>query len=127
MSAALLAKAAAENKQLRDQVAELQAKLAAADKRAAAEAELLAVSRDPRAPLDLRPVDIDDFLAKRAELEALPDLGAMRTAVKIAATGSYSVGESDPEQSGAGAFRSPSGSKAEENFVNAFLGDSAGG
>jgi len=128
MSAAQMAKTAAENKQLRDKIAGLEAKVAVADKRAMAEAELMAIMADPRAPLDMRPVDVSDFMAKRAELEELSDFGAMRTAVKMASARSFSVGESDDSQSSAlGAFRSPTGSKAEEDFVNGFIDTEAAG
>lgn len=122
---ALLAKTAAENKQLRAKIAELEAKLAAADRRAAAEAELVSILKDPRAPLDMKPVDVDDFMAKRAELEALPDLGAVRAAVKMASTRSFTVGDvadgvtTDTPQSS-------KSSKAERDFENYFLGNSAG-
>ena len=122
MSTATLAKTAAENQQLKNRVAELEGKLAAAEtkiaaaeKRAAAETMLVEVARDPRAPLDMKPVDVDDFLAKRAQLEALASIDNARTAVKMASARSFAVGEPDatvPTQNFV------SGSKAEEEFVN---------
>lgn len=121
MTTVLLAKKAAENKQLRDKIAELEAKVAAAEKRAAAEAELVAIGSDPRAPLDMKPVDVDDFLAKRAQLESLPDFGAMRAAVKMASTRSFTVGE-DAGSVSADTYQSTRSSKADRDFENHFLG-----
>lgn len=121
MTAALLAKTAAEKKKLEEEVVELRAKVAASEKRAAAETELVAIMKDPRAPLDLKPVDVEDFLAKRTDLEALPDVATMRTAVKIASKGSFDVGTSDtgaPTDS----FQSTRSSKADRDFENHFLG-----
>lgn len=124
MSTAMLAKLTAENTKLLAKVAELEAKVAAADKRSAAETELLAISADPRAPLDMKPVDVEDFMAKRAQLEALPDLGVVRTAVKMAATRSFTVGE-DAGNVQTDAYQSTRTSKAERDFENYFLGDNA--
>ncbi len=121
MTTKLLAQAAAENKKLRDKVAALEAKVASADKRTAAEAELVAIGNDPRAPLDMKPVDVDDFLAKRAQLEALPDLGAMRTAVKMASSRSFTVGE-DAGNVSTDTPQSMRSSKADRDFENYFLG-----
>lgn len=120
-SIAQMAKLAAENKKLSAENAELKAKVAAHEKRAAAESELVAIQKDPRAPLDMKPVDVDDFLAKRAELEALPDLGAVRAAVKMASTRSFTVGE-DADGVSTDTYQSTRSSKAERDFENYFLG-----
>jgi hypothetical protein len=119
MSTATLAKTAAENQLLKTRVAELEAKVAASDKRAAAEQMLIENANDPRAPLEMRPVDVEDFLAKRAQLEALPSIEVAKTAVKMASTRSFTVGEPDASTP---TNHVVTGSKAEDDFVNSFLG-----
>lgn len=117
---ALLVKTAAENTRLRERIAVLEGQVALAEKRAAVETELVAVARDPRAPLEMKPIDIDDFLAKRAQLEALPDLNAVKVAVKIASSGSYSVGDT-ADGVNSESFQSSKASKADRDFENSFL------
>lgn len=119
MSAALIAKMAAENSVLKKENDELKTKLAAFEKRAASEELLLDANKNPRTPLDLRAVDVDDFIAKRAALEALPDLQAAAMAMKIASTGSFSVGDSDKSQTTSNVS---TGHKASDEFTNHFLG-----
>lgn len=114
-----MAKISAENVQLRKQLSAATEKLAGHEKRADAESILVDAMRDPRTSLDLRPVDVEDFLAKRAEVEALPDVSSARTAVKLASRGAFTVGEPDDT---AGNRPASTGSKAEDDFVNHFLG-----
>ncbi len=121
MSAAQMAKMAAEGKAKDREIADLKAKVAAHEKRAQAEKVLTDVMNDPRAPLDLRPVDIGDFLSKRAEIEKLPDMNMALAAVKIASRRSFDIGNPEPSDASGSSGRVNTGSKADDDFVNGML------
>jgi hypothetical protein len=126
MTVAQMAKLAAENKVKDREIADLKTKLAAHDKRAEAEKVLVDVMNDPRASLDLRPVDVEDFLAKRAEIEKLPDTKMALAAVKIAQRRSFDLGSPEPgDASTSGGQRVSTGSKADDEFANSFLSEEA--
>lgn len=115
--AANMAKVAAEAGQLRAEVARLKAEVAAHEKRASAEALLIEVMRDPRANFDMKPLDVEDFLIKRAHIANL-DPDTARAAVKMASTRSFEVGAAEASNPQSPAS---SGSKAEDDFINSFL------
>ena len=108
-----MAKTASELVTARREVAELKAKLAQMEKRAAAESFLVELMSDPAAPVHFRPSGVDDFLAKRAQVEKV-DLEQVRLATKIASRGSFEVGEPEDERP----RFSPSGSKADDEFTD---------
>lgn len=108
-----MAKTASELVSARRELTDLKAKLAQAEKRAAAESFLVELMSDPAAPVHFRPSGVDDFLAKRAQVEKL-DLDQARLATKIAGRGSFEVGEPEDERP----RFSVSGSKADDEFTD---------
>jgi hypothetical protein len=112
-----MAKTASELVTARREVTELRVKLAAAEKRAAAESFLIELMNDPAAPVHFRPSGVDDFLAKRAQVEKI-DLNQARLATKIASRGSFEIGEPEDEKP----RFSASGSKADDEFTDWLTG-----
>ena len=108
-----MAKTASELVSARRELTDLKVKLAQAEKRAAAESFLIELMSDPAAPVHFRPSGVDDFLAKRAQVEKL-DLDQARLATKIAGRGSFEVGEPEDERP----RFSVSGSKADDEFTD---------
>lgn len=108
-----MAKTAAENVELKKQLDELRSQLAAHEKRAEAESVLIDMMNDPSTPVQLKPSDAEDFLAKRAMFERVGDIERCKLAVKMAGDGVFEIGE--PESSDP-LFES-TGSKADDEFV----------
>lgn len=92
-----MTKLASENAQLRARILFLEKKAAEAARRESAEKQLLEMATDPRTPYEMRPVDIEDFLSKRAELESV-DPSVAKTALKMATSRSFSPAGSEVEQ-----------------------------
>ena len=97
-----LAQLTTENKALAAELSETKAKLAVLEKRAAAEVFLLGIKDDMSAPISLRPTTPEDFLQKRAALEAHENLQSAELAVKMASRQDFEIGEvADPPPAGA--------------------------
>lgn len=113
----VMAKTASELVSSRKELTELKVKLALLEKRAEAESFLVELMSDPASPVHFRPSGVDDFLAKRAQVEKL-DLNQARLATKIASRGTFEVGEPEDEQP----RYSVSGSKADDEFTDWLTG-----
>ena len=87
-----LAQLTQANKALETELAETKAKLAVLEKRAQAEDFLLKIKDDMSAPVSLRPTTPEDFLQKRAALEAHENLQSAELAVKMASRQDYEIG-----------------------------------
>jgi hypothetical protein len=81
-----MAKTASALMDSRRELDECKARLSAFEKRAAAEKVLL------EAPDHLRPASIQDFLAKRAQVER-HDLGTVKLAMQMAGSANFEIGE----------------------------------
>jgi len=112
-----MAKTASELVTVRKEVTELKAKLAQMEKRAAAESFLIELMNDPAAPFHFRPSGVDDFLAKRDQVEKI-DLEQARMATKIAGRGTFEVGEPEDDRPRYLA----SDSKADDEFTDWLTG-----
>lgn len=114
------AKTAAESVNLRKQLADAQAKVAAFERREEAENLLLELARNP-ANAEMAPVGIEDFLEKRAQIESLPSMDVARSVVKLAGQRVFGgIGEPDAVETNP--KPSATGSMA-DNFLNDFLHD----
>jgi hypothetical protein len=91
----LLAKTASALTASRKEAGELKARVARLEKRAEAEAFLLKMADDPRAPLFLKPSSVADFMAKRAAIEE-QDLEVAKLAARLYGGQDFGIG--DPEQ-----------------------------
>jgi hypothetical protein len=87
-----LAQLTTANKALEAELAETKGRLAVLEKRAAAEEFLLGIKDDLSAPVSLRPTTPEDFLEKRAALEAHENLQSAELAVKMASRQDFEIG-----------------------------------
>jgi hypothetical protein len=117
MSMIQMAKTAQELVDTRKEVEELKTKLADFEKRAGAEAFLIDMMSDARAPLSLKPSSVADFIEKRAAIEKV-DLKTAELAVKMASAHGFEIGV--PEEPTA--LYQSSGSKADDDFIDYLLG-----
>lgn len=117
MSHLILAKTAANLRDAKSRVSELEGELASFKKKAAAEDLLLKIMQDPNVPLHLKPSSIADFVEKRAHLEALEDIAVAEAAVKMASSQGFEIGApEDPTP-----LYQSSGSPADDMFTDWLL------
>lgn len=109
-----LAELSKANEALSQENAELKAQVAAYEKRASAEEFLMGIKDDASAPISLRPTTPEDFLEKRAALEAHENLQSAELAVKLASRQDFEIGDVAEEKP-----QNPTG----EGNANAIFGD----
>jgi hypothetical protein len=100
------------------EAAELRAKLAGFEKRAAAESFLISMMEDSRAPLALKPSSVADFMSKRAAIEK-QDLEVAKLAAKMVGSQGFEIG--DPEEPSP-LFPEYNGSRADAEFTEWLAG-----
>lgn len=100
----------------------LREKVAAADRRDAIEKELLGINANRQSPMHLRTIDAQDFVEKRAMLEkSSVGIEIIKTAAQLAGNENFSLGDEDSVETSQ-RFAS-TGSKANDDFANAFFGN----
>ena len=97
---------------------DLRAKLAEFEKRAEAEAFLIDMMGNPRAPLSMKPSSVSDFIDKRAAIEKLESIEVAKTAVSMASTHGFEIGEADEPDH----LQQSNGSRADDEFNDYLLG-----
>lgn len=92
---------------------ELRTRLTGLEKRAEAEAFLLQMMEDPRAPPALRPTSVSDFMSKRAAIEE-QDLEVAKLAARLYGGQDFGIGDPDrPPESSQVAYNE---SRADDEF-----------
>ena len=103
---------------------ELKEKVASYEARDAAENLLVEIIHDPRAPFDFKPSTPIDFLLKRAQLTNMKDISLAKTAMRMAQSGDFSIGDGD--EPGDSARLHVNGSRAEQEFEDWLVGAESG-